>query len=179
MNDRDDEETLRLVLMVTFCAIAIAVGTALSVAVRTTLERYAHANGPAAWETAPQSRGLTNLTARQIVDLPVSGAPVAVIYFELGRATLPPEADESLKKAIEAVGASKVALIVLSGFHDATGDPARNAELARQRAEAVREGLVARGFAVDRVVLRKPEETQGDGPPREARRVELRVVDPK
>ncbi len=63
-----------------------------------------------------------------------------------------------------------------SGFHDPSGDPAINAELAKNRAKAVREALVARGGAAEHIVLRKPEQTAADGPAAEARRVELRLV---
>ena len=52
-------------------------------------------------------------------------------------------------------------------------DPAANAELAKNRAKAVREALKARGVAADRVVLRKPEQTLASGPAEEARRVEV------
>jgi outer membrane protein OmpA-like peptidoglycan-associated protein len=68
------------------------------------------------------------------------------------------------------------AKLVLSGFHDASGDPARNAELAKERAKAVRTALVAAGVDVARVALRKPESTMGGGTPEEARRVEVRLV---
>ena len=44
-----------------------------------------------------------------------------------------------------AVAAGKRA--VVSGYHDASGDPEKNAELARQRAVAVRDALKAAGIA--------------------------------
>ena len=67
------------------------------------------------------------------------------------------------------------AIVLLSGFHDPSGDPARNAELAKGRAEAVRDALVAGGVAADRVKFRKPESTVGTGSAEEGRRVEIRV----
>ena len=66
--------------------------------------------------------------------------------------------------------------LVLSGFHDSTGDPARNAELAKQRAFAVRDALIAEGVAEGSIDLQKPEampNTQGNDP--EARRVEVKI----
>ena len=62
---------------------------------------------------------------------------------------------------------------VVSGFHDATGDAALNAELAKQRAVAVAEALKALGVAEDKVELKKPEETTATGSNAEARRVEV------
>jgi K(+)-stimulated pyrophosphate-energized sodium pump len=62
---------------------------------------------------------------------------------------------------------------VVSGFHDASGDPVRNAELARQRALAVRDALKAAGVTEDRIELRKPQELVGGADAAEARRVEV------
>ena len=69
------------------------------------------------------------------------------------------------------VAAGKMA--VISGFHDASGDPAQNAELAKQRALAVAALLKAAGVADDRIELKKPEQMVGDGPAHLARRVEV------
>ena len=63
----------------------------------------------------------------------------------------------------------------LAGFHDPSGDAAQNAELAKQRAQSVRNALVAGGVATDRIKFRKPESTVGTGSPEEGRRVEIRV----
>jgi len=59
--------------------------------------------------------------------------------------------------------------------HDATGDAAKNAELAKQRAMAVGDALKAAGAPEDKIELAKPEQTQADGPAGEARRVEVKV----
>jgi outer membrane protein OmpA-like peptidoglycan-associated protein len=72
---------------------------------------------------------------------------------------------------VQGVGAGKMA--VVSGFHDASGDPAKNAELAKERALMVRDTLKALGVAEDKVELKKPEQTVGTGNPDEARRVEV------
>ncbi|MCY1562671.1 hypothetical protein D9M68_1001080 [compost metagenome] len=65
---------------------------------------------------------------------------------------------------------------MLSGFHDATGDPAFNAELAKQRAIVVRDALVGAGVAEARMELKKPEQTTGTGNNAEARRVEVMIA---
>ena len=52
---------------------------------------------------------------------------------------------------------------VVSGFNDPTGDPAKNAELSKQRAQAVQAALVAQGIAQDRTVLEKPVDPTGTG----------------
>ncbi len=66
---------------------------------------------------------------------------------------------------------------MIAGFHDASGDPAKNAELAKQRAKAVRAALTAAGADAARLQLRKPEQTEATGPADKACRVEIRLVD--
>jgi outer membrane protein OmpA-like peptidoglycan-associated protein len=103
-------------------------------------------------------------------------AALAKVYFEVGKAELPANVAQPLADSLAAVTADRDKKLVLSGFHDPTGDPALNAELAKNRAKAVREALKARGVAADRILLRKPEQTSADGPAAEARRVEIRSV---
>ena len=62
---------------------------------------------------------------------------------------------------------------VISGYHDASGDPAKNAELAKQRAQAVAALLKQSGVPDSQIELKKPEQAQADGPARLARRVEV------
>ena len=63
----------------------------------------------------------------------------------------------------------------ISGYHDTNGDPAQNAELAKQRAQAVRDALVKAGIAEDWISLEKRQATAGGSDPNEARRVEVTV----
>jgi K(+)-stimulated pyrophosphate-energized sodium pump len=96
---------------------------------------------------------------------------VVKFYFASGAAALADGAPAALADVVKAVGEGKTA--VLSGFHDASGDPAKNAELAKLRAFAVRDALKALGVAEDKVELSKPAETMGSGSAAEARRVEV------
>ena len=65
--------------------------------------------------------------------------------------------------------------MLISGFHDATGNPEHNADLAKRRAQAVRHALEANGVSPSQLVLDKPQETTGGADAREARRVEMRL----
>jgi len=112
-----------------------------------------------------------------LIDAPLSGEIVARLFFELDKADLRPDAAAALAPALKALADAPGKKLVIAGFHDPSGDPAHNAELAKQRAKAVRAGLVAQGADVARVQLRKPEQTALGGPPEEARRVEIRLVD--
>lgn len=114
--------------------------------------------------------------ADTLLDVPLSGDIIGKVYFEVGKADLPADVAKPLGDALAAETADSGKKLMLSGFHDASGDPAVNAELAKNRAKAVREALKARGVAADRLVLRKPEQTSADGPADEARRVEIRLV---
>jgi outer membrane protein OmpA-like peptidoglycan-associated protein len=106
---------------------------------------------------------------------PVAAAPaaqVAKIYFDTGKATLPASATADLAGVVEAAKANASAKLAVSGFHDASGDPAKNVELAKQRAQAVRDALKSAGIAEDRIEMKKPEEVNA-GDVAEARRVEV------
>lgn len=96
---------------------------------------------------------------------------VVKFFFASGKADLAAGANDALAGIVKGVAEGKKA--VVSGFHDATGDAAQNAELAKNRALAVREALKALGVAEDRIELKKPEETQASGSNAEARRVEV------
>ena len=98
---------------------------------------------------------------------------VVKFYFASGSAELAAGAKEALTAVVLGVATGKKA--VISGYHDVTGDPARNEELARQRALAVRDTLMALGIGEDKIELKKPEVLTGTGSNAEARRVEVRL----
>lgn len=96
---------------------------------------------------------------------------IVKFYFASGQSDVAAGANEALADVVSGVAAGKKAIV--SGFHDATGDAARNAELSKQRAFAVRDALLALGVAEDSIELRKPETMQAEGSNAEARRVEV------
>ena len=96
---------------------------------------------------------------------------VVKFYFASGKAELASGADAALADIAKGVAGGKKAIV--SGYTDATGDPALNAALAKQRAEAVSAALKVAGVADDKVELKKPEMLTGSGGNAEARRVEV------
>lgn len=100
---------------------------------------------------------------------------VVKFYFASAQADLADGAMAALSSAIAAAQAGKT--LVLSGYHDATGSPQFNADLAKRRALAVREALVHAGVDPARIVLKEPQELVGSGSAAEARRVEVAVQD--
>jgi K(+)-stimulated pyrophosphate-energized sodium pump len=95
---------------------------------------------------------------------------VVKFYFASGKADLAAGAGAALADVVKGVAAGKKA--VVSGFHDASGDPAKNAELAKLRAFSARDALKAAGVAEDRIELKKPEQINA-GSAADARRVEV------
>jgi outer membrane protein OmpA-like peptidoglycan-associated protein len=106
----------------------------------------------------------------------LAGDLAGTLYFESGAAALPADAAAALDAIGSAAAAAGGRTLIISGFHDASGDPARNAELAKERAKSVRAALQAAGVDAARLALRKPESTTGSGDGREARRVEVRIL---
>ncbi|RZL68143.1 MAG: sodium-translocating pyrophosphatase [Variovorax sp.] len=98
---------------------------------------------------------------------------IVKFYFATGKAEVAPGAGAALADVVKAVQSGSAVLV--SGYHDATGDAAQNAELAKQRAVAVGEALKAAGAPADKIELAKPAQAQADGPAAEARRVEVKV----
>ena len=96
---------------------------------------------------------------------------VVKFFFLIGKADLATGADSALADVAKGVAAGKKA--VVSGYTDSTGDAAKNEELAKRRAFAVRDALKAAGVSEDKIELKKPEAVAGGGNMAEARRVEV------
>jgi K(+)-stimulated pyrophosphate-energized sodium pump len=121
---------------------------------------------PAAMAVAP---------AASAVAAPVAALAAATkLYFDSGKADMPADGATAIAALADAAKANVGGKLVISGFHDASGDPAQNAELAKQRAFGVRDALKAAGVAEDRIELKKPEQVNA-GDAAEARRVEVAI----
>ncbi|TWT20266.1 sodium-translocating pyrophosphatase [Luteimonas marina] len=97
------------------------------------------------------------------------------VYFDLGSAQLPADAGDRLAGVAATLAGDASATAAVSGFHDDSGDAAVNADLARQRAQAVQQWLLDQGIDAGRIELDKPMLTTGGGDAAEARRVEVVV----
>jgi len=132
----------------------------------------AHAAAPAAAVTSAKTDQAMASAAQAAADaasIKVDGQ-VVKFYFASAKSDLPNGAAAALASVIKGVADGKRA--VVSGYHDASGDPAKNAELAKQRAFAVRDALKAAGVAEDKIELKKPEQINA-GDAADARRVEV------
>ncbi len=95
-----------------------------------------------------------------------------VLLFATGKSDVGPAADTLLAPIVRGTQAGKKA--VVSGYVDATGNAAQNAEIAKLRAEAVRDRLMSLGAPTGSVELQKPADIQAGAGPM-ARRVEVTV----
>jgi len=108
---------------------------------------------------------------------PIVVGETVIIFFAVDSAALHDAAPKTLELLIVKLKANPKAKATVSGYHSATGDAARNQELAKSRAMAVQGALKSAGIAEDRVVLEKPlaEQANVAGEDPKARRVEVVV----
>lgn len=105
--------------------------------------------------TAPEGAG--------VLDDMHNGMPVLRVFFDPGKTDVATTFAEKSKAMVDFLNANPDVKAVISGFNDPTGDAARNAELSKQRAEAVKAALESAGVAADRAILEKPAETTDTG----------------
>lgn len=151
MFDEEDRETGFALFLVIALAITVSILT-MGIAAGTAINQV----------------GGKSVAARNVVT-------VTQLYFELGKADLPADANTVLAPFVKSAKEGQ-RRIGISGYHDASGDAAVNAELAKQRAFAVRDLLTGAGVPSASIELRKPELTTGSGDAREARRVEVTLL---
>lgn len=184
MSDQNDE-TQNYALMAVAGVIVLVIAGVLTLAI--TAGRGGHetkaaavvasapaASSPAAAAVAAASEPVQAAVAASGAAAD-AGAPTARLFFDLGGDALPADAAEAIAHVAEAAAAAPTASVLISGYHDASGDAAQNAELAKKRALMVRAALEAKGIAADRLVMAKPAVTEGGADPREARRVDVLV----
>lgn len=134
---------------------------------------------PAAAPVAAAAAPAAMVDLDALLDVPLAGDLAGTLFFEVGQAGLTQADGPAVLAAIRgAADAAPARRLVISGFHDASGDAQMNHDLAKQRAIAVRDALVGAGVARERLQLRKPASTDGGNPDDpQARRVEVHLVD--
>jgi outer membrane protein OmpA-like peptidoglycan-associated protein len=193
MSSQDNDQDALVVAAVLIVAMVMALGVAVGVAIHQVRGPSAATVAAAAAPVASPGAGTTAVAAAPVATAPVAAtAPAPVMsrnddasvvvengvvsfYFASGQADLAPGALDALEDAIAAAKSGK--RLVLSGFHDATGNPVTNAALAKRRALAVRDALVGAGVSSMALELKKPEESTGSGNDAEARRVDVTIAD--
>lgn len=171
-NSSDDDSQQRFALGFLFALIALVVSTVVGTVVYK--RGISHAPKTEAAVSAPSATNVPVVVIEETARVIVENG-VVKFYFVSGKAEVAAGANEALSDVVKGVAEGKRA--VISGFHDATGSAEINADLAKQRAQAVQAALMALGVAEDKVELKKPEQTQADGSNAEARRVEVILAD--
>ena len=177
MSPQDDDSQQGLVLWIVFGLVALVIALVVGVSVyqrgkmsapKTAVAPVAAVAAVSAPAAAPVADAAQN--ASDAASVKVENG-IVKFYFASGKTDLASGANEALVDVIKGAQAGKKLLI--SGYHDATGSAAKNAEIAKLRAFAVRDALKAAGVADDKIVLKKPEELKASGSNAEARRVEV------
>ena len=178
---QDDDGQQGLVLTIVFGLIALVVALVIGLGIYQSGQDNAPATALAASTPAAAvvpvaaTAQADTATAANAAQAASDAASIKVengvvkFYFATGKADLAAGAGD----ADVVQGAKAGRKLVISGFHDATGDAAKNAELAKQRALAVRDALKAAGVTEQQIELKKPEQLTASGSNAEARRVEV------
>ena len=169
MASQEVEVEQRVVAVVVIAAILLAVGLALGFGIHKSRPKAAPA--PAAVAALPSADASAD-AARVVVE-----GGVVKFFVATGKADLAVDLSADVQAALnDAAAAAKAGKkLVVSGFHDSTGDAAVNAELAKQRALTVQAVLVNLGADAAAIELKKPEEMLGGTDNAQARRVEVVV----
>lgn len=126
-------------------------------------------------DEVPPPAAVESVPAPQTPAAPSSATPTATVYFDVDQSALPAGSDTALSAVIIYLKDNPTSTAVISGYHDPTGDAAANEELAKSRAMAVRDALIAAGVEDTRIDMKEPVETTGTGALDDARRVEVTV----
>ena len=110
------------------------------------------------------------VTAPAATPAPAFALPASV-FFDVNLATIGEEGRKVIAAA--AAFAKAGAKIDLTGYTDKTGDAARNEELAKERALAVKAALVAAGVPESSIGMKPPAFVTGSTNDRMARRVDI------
>ena len=104
------------------------------------------------------------------------------ILFDLGKATIKPESADVLDNIVKVLNEFKKAKFSVEGYTDSTGNRAKNIKLSEARANSVKDYLVAKGIAADRLSAKGfgPEKPVADNKTKagreQNRRVEINLV---
>ena len=141
------------------------------VAAAVTAPAVVAAVAPAAAVTAPAAAVVASPAAALAVP------PNAKVYFDVNKYAPPSDIAQQLDALVVYARSGPNTKLSIAGYHDKTGDPVKNVQLAKDRAASVKNALVSAGIPEDRLVMQKPTELGGNaGNDKEARRVEISVV---
>ena len=123
---------------------------------------------------APATAPAATPTEADSASVKVEG-DVVKFYFASGKSEIAGGGKDALAVTVKGVAGGKKA--VISGYVDASGDPVKNAAIAKMRALAVQDLLVFSGVPVDKIELKKPDDIKaGATSAADGRRVEVALM---
>jgi outer membrane protein OmpA-like peptidoglycan-associated protein len=173
MFSQDDEST-GVALGVVFGVIALVVSLVIGMSIYQKNKSAKTANAAAVALIPAAPVAVAAAAAADDASVKVENG-VVKFYFAPGKAEL---AQDGAKALAEILAAAKTGKKVgVSGYVDPSGDPQKNAELAKQRAFAVRDLLTSSGVPDGQVVMVRPSDIKaGATSASEGRRVEVFMI---
>ncbi|TAG26848.1 MAG: OmpA family protein [Burkholderiales bacterium] len=178
MFSQDDESTgvaLGVVFALIFLVISLVIGLAIFQKNKSAKMTKAAVVAAAPAVVAPvAAAAMPTAASADGASVKVEGG-VVKFYFAPGKAELAQDGAKALAEILLAAKTGKK--VGISGFVDPSGDPAKNAELAKQRAFAVRDLLTVSGVPAEQIVLVRPNDIKaGSSSAAEGRRVEVFMI---
>jgi K(+)-stimulated pyrophosphate-energized sodium pump len=174
MNDEQDHDENRMVGWILALAVVVAIAVSLWMAGWATTS--VTDTKPVATQTAvaAPAKAVTEVDTAPALATGVGYPETASLFFDSGKINLPADASAQLQAVVAWSKTGPNTKIGISGYHDKAGDPAMNAQLAKNRALGARELLLSAGVPEDRIVMVKPQSTSGGGPEdKQSRRVDV------
>lgn len=104
------------------------------------------------------------------------------VFFDTGKASLRSESYKTLNEFVELMKAKPALIVEISGHTDNVGSPESNLTLSLQRANSVKNYLISKGIAANRIETKGYGDTQPVAPNTDAegrqenRRTEVRII---
>ncbi|MFH0893362.1 MAG: OmpA family protein [Bacteroidota bacterium] len=107
-----------------------------------------------------KSKGGTPTYELQVLIEPAKTFTLKNVLFDTGKATLKASSNEALNNLVQILKIKSTMVIELAGHTDNVGDPQSNLKLSQDRAEAVRNYLISKGIAANRITAKGYGDTQ-------------------
>ncbi|NJS36927.1 MAG: OmpA family protein [Brachymonas sp.] len=173
-DDRDNRFALGLIFLLVGAVVASVIGFAAYKARAGASKKPAVPAVAALASAAPVAAAESSPAAADAASVKVENG-VVKFYFASGKVELAQDGAKALADILAAAKTGKK--VGISGYVDPSGDAAKNAELAKQRAFAVRDLLTSSGVPEGQIVLVRPNDIKaGATSAAEGRRVEVFMI---
>lgn len=176
MNDDQEQDDNRLVGWILALAVVVAIAVSMWMGMWGALMggATAPAGGITAAAPAVASAAIVEVDKAPAVATGGDYPETISLYFDSGKIDTAPDASATVAKIVAWSKTSPNTKIGISGYHDKSGDPEANEKLAKNRALVSRELLISAGVPQDRIIMVKPQSTDGGGPEdKQSRRVDI------